>query len=67
MMFCIALPLCAQSQKPNIPDPIKFVNKFDQAANMVRAVFEDMGLSIELDDRKGEGSPRAPLSLLQAR
>jgi hypothetical protein len=52
-MFCIALPLSAQSQKPSIPDPIKFVNKFNQAANMVRAVFEEMGLSIELDDRKG--------------
>ena len=52
-MFCIALPLNAQPQKPNIPDPIKFDNKFDQVANMVRAVFDEMGFSIELDDRKG--------------
>jgi hypothetical protein len=45
--------LSAQSQKPNLPDPIKFVNKFDNVANIVRAVFEDMGLKIELDDRRG--------------
>jgi hypothetical protein len=53
LLFCSVLPLFAQAQKPNLPDPIKFNNKFDQVANMVRVVFEDMGLSIELDDRKG--------------
>jgi hypothetical protein len=51
--FCCASPLNAQSQKPNLPDPIKFVNKFDVVANVVRAVFEDMDLRIELDDRRG--------------
>ncbi len=42
-----------QSQKPNLPDPVKFVNKYDHVANMVRAVLEDMGFRIELEDRKG--------------
>jgi hypothetical protein len=51
--FFSALPLDAQTQKPNLPDPIKFVNKFEYVANMVHAVLEDMGFKIELDDRKG--------------
>ena len=46
-------PLNAQSQKPNLPDPIKFVNKFETVANVVHSVFEDMGFKIELEDRKG--------------
>ena len=50
--LCFAFPLNAQSQKPSLPDPIKFVNKFDQVANMVHAVLDDMGFRIELDDRK---------------
>jgi hypothetical protein len=45
-------PLSAQSQKPNLPDPVKFLNKFDQVANITRAVFEDLALKIELDDRQ---------------
>jgi len=47
-----AFPLHAQTQKPNLPDPIKFVNKFDVVANTARAVLDDMGFSIELEDRK---------------
>jgi len=43
----------AQSQKPRLPDPVKFVNKYDQVANMVRAVLKDMGFVIEVEDRKG--------------
>jgi hypothetical protein len=46
-------PLSAQSQKPNLPDPVKFVNKSDTVANVVHGVFEDMGLKIEVEDRKG--------------
>jgi hypothetical protein len=45
-------PLSAQEQKVNLPDPIKFINKFDIVANVVHAVLDDMGFSIELDDRK---------------
>jgi hypothetical protein len=52
LLVCLAIPLNAQSQKPNLPDPIKFVNKFDQVVNMARAVFESMELRIELDDRQ---------------
>ncbi len=48
-----AYPLNAQPQKSNLPDPIKFVNKFETVANVVRAVFEDMDFRIELEDRKG--------------
>ncbi len=56
--FLVLLGLCcvprvnAQSQKPNLPDPIKFVNKFDTVANVVHAVLDDMGFKIELEDRK---------------
>jgi hypothetical protein len=51
--ICWGSHLHAQSQKPNLPDPIKFVNKYDNVANVVRAVFEDMDFRIELDDRRG--------------
>jgi hypothetical protein len=44
-------PLHAQSQKPNLPDPIKFLDKFDKVANVVHAVLVDMGFKIELEDR----------------
>jgi hypothetical protein len=52
LLACFAFSLNAQSQKPNLPDPIKFVNKYDQVANMAHAVFEDLDMQIELDDRK---------------
>jgi hypothetical protein len=45
--------LNAQPQKPNLPDPVKFLNKFDTVANVVNSVFDEMGLKIELEDRKG--------------
>jgi hypothetical protein len=51
--FCFAFPSIAQSEKPDLPDPIKFIYKFDRVANMVHAVLEDMGYKIEVDDRKG--------------
>jgi hypothetical protein len=51
--FLAASPLHAQTQKPNIPDPIKFINKYEIVANVARAVLEEMGFSIELEDRKG--------------
>jgi hypothetical protein len=53
LVFCFVFPSNAQLQKPNLPDPIKFINKYDRVANMVHAVLEDMGYKIELDDRKG--------------
>jgi hypothetical protein len=53
LLVCICVPLNAQSQKPNLPDPIKFVNTYEIVANVVHAVLDDMGLQIELEDRKG--------------
>lgn len=50
--FCIISPLNAQSQKPDLPDPVKFIYKYDRVANMVHAVLEDMDYKIEVDDRK---------------
>ena len=50
---CAAASLNAQTQKPNLPNPIKFINTFDVVANAVRAVLENMGYKIELEDRKG--------------
>jgi hypothetical protein len=52
-LSCLASASLAQSQRPNLPDPVKFVNKFDVVANVVYAVFEEMDYQIELDDRKG--------------
>jgi hypothetical protein len=50
--FCAAIPLHAQTQKPNLPDPVKFINKFDIVANVARSVLDDMGYKIEIEDRK---------------
>jgi hypothetical protein len=51
--FGAAIPLNAQSQKPNLPDPVKFITKFDIVANVVHSVLDDMGFKIEIEDRKG--------------
>ena len=50
--FTAAIPLNAQTQKPNLPNPIKFINKFDVVANVVREVLENMDYKIEIEDRK---------------
>jgi hypothetical protein len=47
-----AIPLNAQTQKPNLPNPIKFINKFDVVANAVHEVLETMDYKIEIEDRK---------------
>lgn len=52
-LLCFASPADAESQRPDLPDPVKFVNKFETVANVVNAVFEDSGYQIELDDRQG--------------
>lgn len=51
-LLLVAHPLPAQSQKPDIPDPVKFVNKMDVVWNVVKAVLQEMSLNIELEDRK---------------
>lgn len=45
-------PAHAQTQRPNLPDPVKYVNKLDVVWNVVKAVLDDMGFSIELEDKK---------------
>ncbi len=50
--FPCVVPVRAQSQKPSLPDPVKFVNKFDIVWNVARAVLVDMGYTIELEDKK---------------
>jgi hypothetical protein len=47
----LSLTLCAQTQKPNLPNPIKFTEKSEKVGNVIRAVLTDMGLKIELEDR----------------
>jgi len=51
LFFCFIGVLTAQQQKPNLPDPVKFVNKFDMVANAVRAVLKEQ-YDIELEDRQ---------------
>ena len=53
LLACFCMPANAQSQKPKLPDPIKYVNTYDKVANVVHAVFDNMGFKIEVDDRKG--------------
>jgi hypothetical protein len=42
----------AQTQKPSLPDPVKFVYKFDIVWNVVRAVLDEMDYRTELEDKK---------------
>ena len=48
-----AMPAGAQSGKASLPDPVKFLFKYDIVGNVVYSVLNDMGFRIELDDRKG--------------
>ena len=49
----IALPAQGEVTKPSLPDPVKFINKYDIVWNVVHAVLVDMGYDIELEDKKG--------------
>ena len=51
IFLCAAVSLEAQSEDVDLPDPIKFRNKFDVVANAVRAVLKESH-DIELDDRQ---------------
>ena len=54
VLLCLAVPLRSQTQKPSLPDPIKFINKYDIVWNVVHwALTESMGLAIELEDKRG--------------
>ena len=41
LLFCYVRASTAQQQEPNLPDAVKFVNKFDMVANAVRAVLKE--------------------------
>jgi hypothetical protein len=42
-----------QAQRANLPDPVKFINKFDVVMNAVRSVLkDDMDFKIEVEDRQ---------------
>jgi hypothetical protein len=49
----LTCPLAAQTPKASLPDPVKFVYKFDVVWNVVNSVLDDMGFGMELTDRKG--------------
>jgi hypothetical protein len=53
VMVAFAVPLYSQMQKPSLPDPIKFFSRKDLVMRASRAVLEQMGYQIELDDPKG--------------
>ena len=57
-------PLYSQTQKPNIPDPIRFLTKYDIVANVVRTVLEEMDFSIELENRKGGRTVTRPYEFI---
>ena len=50
--FILPSPSPAQTPKPDLPDPVKFVNKFDIVWNVVKSVLNDMDYSIESEDQK---------------
>lgn len=47
-----ALTASAQLPRPSLPDPVKFLNRRDMVMKMSRAVMEQLGYRIELDDPK---------------
>ncbi len=54
VLLCLGSPLRAQVQKASLPDPIKFINKYDVVWNVVHwALTENIGLSVELEDKRG--------------
>jgi hypothetical protein len=62
--FLLALPVQAQTAKPNLPNPVKFVAKYDVAWNVARSILIDMGYSLQLEDRKGGKLTTKPLEII---
>ena len=52
-LVLISSPSPAQTERASLPDPVKFVNKFDIVWNVARAVLNDMGYGVELEDKAG--------------
>jgi hypothetical protein len=59
-----ALSATAQTSKPNLPNPVKFVNKFDIVWNVSRSVLTDMGYAIQLEDRKSGKLTTKPMEII---
>jgi hypothetical protein len=55
LALLLAPTLSAQipPQRPELPDPVKFVAKFDIVWRVARSVLEEMDFSIQLEDRTG--------------
>ena len=53
VMAALASPLYSQMQKPSLPDPMKIFNRKEMVMRASRAVLEQLGYQIELDDPKG--------------
>ncbi len=53
-LLVLAAPVASgQTAKPSLPDPVKFLNKYEVVFNVVRSVLLDAEYNIELEDRKG--------------
>ena len=53
LVLLLAPTLSALPQKTELPDPVKFVAKFDIVWRVARSVLEEMDFSIQLEDRAG--------------
>lgn len=62
--FLQTVPLLAQTPKPSLPDPVKFVNKVDIVWNVVRSVLTQMEFSIELEDRRAGRIVTKPIDFI---
>ncbi len=56
--------LVSQAQKPDLPDPIKFLNRQEIVYNVTRSVLEDMDFAVELEDRTGGRIVTKPLEFI---
>jgi glycine betaine/choline ABC-type transport system substrate-binding protein len=53
-LLCAAtFPLIAQTDKPDLPDPVKLLAKQEIVGNAAYTALTEMGFKIELDNRKG--------------
>ena len=64
LLLVFAQAAAAQTARPSLPDPVRFVIKYDIAWNVVRAVLTDQGFAIELEDRKGGRLVTKPLEYI---
>lgn len=51
-LFLNSSLLVGQTPKPDLPNPVKYANKFDIVWNVVRATLNEMDFKIELEDRQ---------------